>query len=207
VHIGAGAVALAIGFYILARRKGTQHHRLWGRRFVYFAAAVCVSAAAGTLFFRFIPVFAILTVLVPYQLIGGWRSAMTRDAGPAVLDALWTAIALVLSSVLVPVLLEKPDGRGVVAKSTLAALCIVLLYDMAKWLFPRRWFRQLWKYEHSYKLVSAQFGMLSALVGNVVRFGQPWSQLLPSVAGVLTIGYYFWRLGSSSPSHQTSRGQ
>ena len=195
LHIGAGAVALAIGFYVLANRKGTEQHRRLGRMFVRVTAVVCLSAAVGTVFLRFLPLFAVLTILVPYQLVGGWRSAITRDRGPTAFDALWTAVAIALSCALVPVLLEASNGWSTVAKSTLAALFVVLLYDTAKWLFPRQWFRSLWKYEHSYKLVSSQFGMLSALVGNVVRVGQPWSQLLPSAVGVLVIGYYFWRLG------------
>lgn len=194
IHIATGAVALAIGFYILATTKGTRQHRRWGRLFVYFTAVVCLSATVGAIFFRFIPLFAVLTVLVAYQLVGGWRSALTRDGGPTALDALWTAFVLALSCALVPVLLHAPDGWGVVPKSTLATLFTVLLYDMVKWLFPRSWFRVLWRYEHSYKLIASQFGMLSALVGNVVRFGYPWSQLLPSVLGLLIIGYYFWRL-------------
>ena len=108
-------------------------------------------------------------------------------------------VALAASIAIVPFVVDSPEGWGIVAASTLGALFSVLLYDIARWLFPRRWFRSLWIYEHSYKLIASQFGMLSALIGNVVRFGQPWSQIAPSVVGLLVVGYFFWKLGRGSP--------
>ena len=96
IHVAAGSVALAIGFTILFRAKGTAKHRRLGRLFSYFTLIVCCSAAVGTIFFRFVPVFAVLSVLVPYQLIGGWRSIYTKSAGPSGIDAVWTLVALAL---------------------------------------------------------------------------------------------------------------
>jgi uncharacterized membrane protein len=71
--------------------------------------------------------------------------------------------------------------------STLAALALLLAYDAARWLFPRRWHAALWRYEHVYKILGCLFGMLSAAVGNTVRAGQPWSQLAPSVLGIAAV--------------------
>jgi hypothetical protein len=68
----------------------------------------------------------------------------------------------------------------------------LLVYDAARWLFPRRWHATLWLYEHIFKLVASLFAMLSAAIGNTVRAGQPWSQLAPSVAGMIVIAW-FWR--------------
>lgn len=194
VHIGAGTIALTIGFFLLASRKGTAKHRRWGRNFCYFTLLVCLSAAVGTVFFRFIPLFAVLTVLVPYQLVSGWRSVYTKDLGPSVIDGAWTFVALTLSGALVPILLASPAGGNIVVYSSLGALAAILTYDTVRWLFPRSWFRILWRYDHSYKLISSLFAMLSALIGNVVRVGQPWSQIAPSAVGMLTIFYFFYRL-------------
>jgi len=204
VHIGAGTVALAIGFILLASQKGTAKHRQLGRIFCYCTLVVCLSAAIGTIFFRFIPLFAVLSVLVPYQLVSGWRSAYTRDRGPAVVDGFWTLIAVVFSSALVPILLADSAGGDIVVYSSLGALAVILLYDTVRWLFPRRWFSTLWRYEHSYKLISSLFAMLSALIGNVIRFGQPWSQIAPSAAGMLTISYIFYRLYKQDPARLVS---
>jgi uncharacterized membrane protein len=194
VHIGAGAVALIIGFFLLAGRKGTAKHRRWGRIFCYFTLLVCLSAAVGTIFFRFIPVFAVLSVLVPYQLVSGWRSIYTQGLGPSAIDGAWTLVALLFSVALVPILLADPDGGNIVVYSSLGALATILAYDTVRWLFPRRWFPTIWRYEHSYKLIASLFAMLSALIGNVVRIGQPWSQIAPSAVGMLIIFYFFYRL-------------
>ncbi|MEO7068227.1 MAG: hypothetical protein ABI114_15045 [Rhodanobacter sp.] len=194
VHIAAGTIALAIGFTMLANAKGTLSHRRMGRIFCYFTLLVCCSAAIGTVFFRFVPIFAVLSILVPYQLIGAWRSACTRAQGPAGVDAAWTVLALAVSIALTPAVLRHSTVAPIVVYSSLGALATLLFYDAIRWLFPRRWYRVLWKYEHAYKMIASIFGMLSALVGNVIRVGQPWSQILPSVAGVLVVIYIFCKL-------------
>lgn len=194
IHVAAGTVALAIGLTMLAKAKGTPSHRRMGRIFCYFTLVVCCSAIVGTIFFRFVPISAVLSVLVPYQLIGGWRSAYTRDRGPSKVDAICTLIATAFTIALLPTVLEYPSQAPIVVHSSLGALATILFYDAIRWLFPCQWYRMLWKYEHGYKLIASIFAMLSAFVGNVVRIGQPWSQIAPSAVGVLVILYFFWRL-------------
>lgn len=194
IHVTAGSIALAIGFYMLANAKGTAKHRRWGRIFCYFTLAVCCSAIVGTIFFRFVPVFAVLSVLVPYQLVSGWRSSHTKDQGPSAIDGLWTLLAIACSAALAPLVLAHPAEAPIVVYSSFGALACILAYDVIRWLFPCRWYRTLWKYEHSYKLIASIFAMLSALVGNVIRVGQPWSQIAPSAAGIFVIAYFFFQL-------------
>ncbi len=192
VHVAAGSVALLIGFAMLVQPKGTATHRWWGRRFGAVTLVVCASAAIGSAFFRFMPLFAVLNVVVTYQLVSGWRVARTRAAGPRAADALWTFLGLGAAVALVPVLLRNPDDTpGMILWPTLGALALLLGYDALRWLFPRRWHARVWVFEHIYKIVSALFAMLSAMVGNVVRFGQPWSQILPTVLGALVITWFF----------------
>ena len=203
LHVAAGTIALGIGFTVLAKAKGTPTHRRLGRVFAYFTLAVCLSAVVGTLFFRFVPIFAVLSVLVPYQLVGGWRSIYTRDRGPQWIDGGLTLLALAIGLWLVPTVLSHPSQAPIVERASLGARGAILLYDGARWLFPRRWHRTLWRYEHGYKLVASIFAMLSALVGNVVRVGQPWSQIAPSALGMLVIAWFFFRIhrdGRSSPA-------
>jgi uncharacterized membrane protein len=194
VHVSAGAVALAIGFTILSQVKGTPKHRRLGRIYGYFTLIVCLSATIGNIFFRFLPIFATLTVLVLYQLASGWRVAHTRDKGPAKIDALWTFLAILALTFLFPIVLRGATGAKAVIYSTMGGLGAVLFYDTARWFFPRAWHATLWRYEHTYKLIATISGMLSALVGNVVRVGQPWSQVVPSALGMLVILYFFVRL-------------
>lgn len=194
VHVIAGTIGIAIGLMLLTQIKGTELHKRWGRLFCYFCLVVCCSAALGLIIFRFLPVFAILNLLVFYQLVGGWRSAHTQHKGPAVVDLLFAVSAMVIFFVLLRVVLKSNYGAPVILYSTVAALVLVLSYDLVKWLFPRRVFAVLWKYEHVYKLISCVFGMISALTGNVVRVGQPWPQITPSVIGMLVIIHFFYRV-------------
>lgn len=53
-------------------------------------------------------------------------------------------------------------------------------------------------YDHAYKLIASLPGRLSAFVGNVVRKGQPWSQIAPSAIGLLTILFLFLFGGAAS---------
>lgn len=194
VHINAGTVALALGVTILLRAKGTDSHRRLGRVFSWLTLIVCLSATFGLLVFRFMPLFAVLTLLVIYQLGGGWRAGRTRAAGPALVDALWTIAAITGSIVLVVILLREPEGLSTVVASTLGALGFVIGYDVIRWTFPQRWHRIAWRYEHSYKMIAATSGMLSALMGNVVRVGRPWSQLWPVPLGFIVIFFFFYQL-------------
>ena len=41
-------------------------------------------------------------------------------------------------------------------------------------------------------LLASLFAMLSAAAGNLLRMGQPWTQLVPSVLGLICIAW-FWR--------------
>lgn len=194
LHVGAGAAALAIGFVVLSRAKGTPAHLYWGRIFCGLSLLVCLSAAVGLAMFRFMPLFAVLAVHVAYQLIGGWRTVRRKSRGPGCADAALTLAASLLALPLVHALGRLPEADKGVAFAAMGALALVLFYDALRWAFPRRWHVRLWRYEHAYKMIATLSGMLSAMAGNVVRVWQPWSQLLPSVLGVLAIGWYFRRI-------------
>lgn len=193
LHIGAGIAAMGLGFLMLASSKGTASHRRRGRLFVAFTCIVCATGIVGNVFFRFIPLFAVLTVLVSYQLASGWHVIFTKASGPNRIDALFALIAGAWALYLIPLLFASgaQASAEVVIYSSMGALFVLLAYDAARWCFPRHWHAALWRYEHIYKLISALFAMLSAATGNVIRVGQPWSQLLPSVLGAVAILWFF----------------
>jgi uncharacterized membrane protein len=196
VHIGAGIAAMALGFFVLWRPKDAIHHRRRGRVFVLLTAVVCLSAAIGNAVFRFMPLFAVLTVLVTYQLLSGWHVIYTRTKGPDVFDAGLLLGAAIMAAMLARSLFAAGAMVGASASvlySTLAAVALLLAYDAARWLFPRRWHATLWRYEHIYKILGCLFGMLSAAVGNTVRVGQPWSQLAPTVLGAIVVAWCWVR--------------
>jgi hypothetical protein len=180
----------------LVSAKATPSHRKRGRAFVALTLVVCVTGVVGNVFFRFIPLFAVLTVLVAYQLLSGWHVIYTKADGPNRIDAFMAVCAASWAILLIPLLLAGSGTREaapIVIYSSFGALVFLLAYDTARWCFPRRWHASLWRYEHIFKLVASLFAMLSAATGNLVRFGQPWSQLAPSVLGMVTIVWFVWR--------------
>ncbi|MGO4478506.1 hypothetical protein AB4Z32_19850 [Massilia sp. 2TAF26] len=190
VHVLAGSAAIVLGMYVLWKPKDAILHRRRGRVFVLLTAVVCLSAAIGNAVFRSLPLFAVLTVLVSYQLLSGWHVIYTRGAGPDRLDAGLLLGAAALTAMLVRRLFADGAMVGASASvlySTLAAVAMLLAYDAARWLFPKRWHASLWRYEHIYKILGCLFGMLSAAVGNTVRVGQPWSQLAPTAIGLAVV--------------------
>ena len=193
IHVAGGIAGILLGFFILARDKGTSLHRRLGRWFAYATLVVTGSAFSGVILFRFLPLFTVLAVLVLYQLVGGWRAATTRERGPQLRDAGWTLLAGGACAALAPIVLARYVGPPVILYSSLGTLGVIICYDALRFLFPRHWFARVWRYEHGYKMISSLFAMLSAFAGNVIRVGQPWSQLLPSIAGLLVIGYFFAR--------------
>lgn len=195
LHIGAGTVAMAIGVWLLARSKGTAAHRKTGRMFAALTLLVCASAAIGNLFFRFMPLFAVLTVVVLYQLLSGWHVIYTKAAGPNRIDALLCASAAIAGAALTPLVLAKGASESglAVIYSSLGALLLLLAYDALRWLFPRHWHATLWRYEHIYKLLASLFAMACAAAANLLPHAQPWSQLVPSAFGIGCIAWFFWR--------------
>ncbi len=195
IHILAGVIAMALGFWSLAGAKGTGTHRRRGRMFAGLTLLVCASAAIGNLFFRFMPLFAVLTVLVTYQLLSGWHVVYTKDKGPNGIDAILCAGAGLCGVALVPLVLARggSDGGSSVVYSSLGTLFCLIAYELMRWRFPHRWHSTLWRYEHIYKLLASLFAMLSAAAGNLFPQGQPWSQLLPSALGLGCIAWFFWR--------------
>ena len=197
VHVLAGVAAIVLGLYVLVRPKDPILHRRRGRAFVLLTLFVCLTAAIGNALFRFLPLFAVLTVLVSYQLLSGWHVIYTRAAGPDRLDAGLLLGAAALTALLVRRLFADGAMVGAAASvmaSTLAAIGMLLAYDAARWLFPRRWHALLWRYEHAYKILGCLFGMLSAALGNTVRAGQPWSQLAPSALGTIVVLWCWLRI-------------
>jgi uncharacterized membrane protein len=207
LHIGIGAIGMLIGLMILLRQKGTSWHRRMGRAFAIAALMVSATAAIGLMAFRFLPMFAVLTVLTSYQLLSGWRAARTKAEGPALADAVLTLAAIVVTALLLPYVLSAPahgSTQPVVILSTLATLGTILFYDALRWLFPRRWFARLWRFEHIYKLIASFSALTSAFAGNVLRDLQPWSQVAPSIIGSLLIFFFFFQNARSKSTATSS---
>ena len=121
LHVAAGTAAILLGARILRRPLGDAAHRRAGLRFVRLTAVVVTTAALGLAVFRWMPLFAVLTLLVGYQLVSGLRAARTQGAGPQARDAGLTVLALVAGVAMARVALAEAPGAGTVLRSTLGA--------------------------------------------------------------------------------------
>jgi hypothetical protein len=84
--------------------------------------------------------------------------------------------------------------------STLGALVVMTLYDLARFRFVAAWRRTLWRYDHLWKMISAYFALVSAFTGTVLPQYKPYSQFGPSVVGVLLVlgfGLYYALRGAA----------
>lgn len=192
MHVANGAIAILLGLWIQATVKGTGQHRRVGRVYVGFTLVVCATAIVGNAVFRFMPLFAVLTVLVLYQLLSGWHVVYTKAAGPNRLDALLSLGATVSALTLAALVLgsSKRESAPVVIYATLAALFALLAYDALRWLLSTAWHAASWRYEHIYKILASMYAMFSAAMGNSFPQAQPWSQLLPSALEIATIAWF-----------------
>ncbi len=84
----------------------------------------------------------------------------------------------------------------VIIYSTVGAFLLVIVYDFIRYLIPKSFYGKGWFYEHIYKMIGAFTALLAAFSGTVFISYQPYSQILPSVFGViLQIGFisYYYR--------------
>jgi len=80
--------------------------------------------------------------------------------------------------------------------ATVGALFVIVVYDLLRYLIPSCKYKNLWLYEHIYKMIGAFTALLGAATGTILSDYKPYSQFLPSVFGtLLAIGFigYFYR--------------
>lgn len=100
VHVGTGAIALALGPVLFARRKGDRRHRRLGTGFVALMLVTCASGAA-LLAWRFNPFLAGVTAFSAYNAATAWRAVRWRAAGrPQPLDAALGYLGLLAGALL-----------------------------------------------------------------------------------------------------------
>ena len=188
VHVGAGVIGLTVGLVPLLSRKGGAVHRRWGRRFGWLAAIVVATACLGVLMGS--PPGALIAVALSagYQLVGGIRALYLRGRVPNGWDAALAIAALMLVAWL---LMTMGPGTAsftpVIGYSTLGYVATIALYDLSRHAWPLLWSRAIRPLDHGMKMTGVYFAMLSAGAGNLLRGLQPWSQVLPSMVGIVAM--------------------
>ncbi len=180
IHIGAGSIAICLGFAQYFTVKGARRHIQMGRLFIALFAVVLGTAVFGNFAFGFRAYLAVLTLSAAYGIISAIRVFKIKDVGPQALDNLLslafcaTAIGMLLFT---PIPEEESAGIFRVTLGTLIAICV---YDLARNVNGAAWLRRSWLNEHIYKMIGSHSALLTAAAGNLFVELQPWSIIIPT---------------------------
>lgn len=186
VHVVSGVAALALGLVQLVSEKGGRLHTTVGRWFTSAIWIVVATAVLGVVAFEFRAFLSVLTLLVAYWNYSNVRTLRNRANGPSRQDAVAATCGL-LAVALFLYLLPRVRFPWVpsVVYSTLFTFALVTLYDLSRFAFPKVWFARLWIHEHVVKSIGAYSAVVSAFAGTVLPAWQPYSQMVPPLAGFI----------------------
>lgn len=197
IHILAGTLALIAGFMVIFLAKGNQKHIRYGRYFLITLSVVILTGLLGVIVFKRNTFLLVITLLSGYTAFSGVRTLRLKGQRPQWLDGI------------VPVGVMGAAGyylyyiqsigmfwAPVVIYSTLSALFWVTLYDLSRFFISRAKRQKLYITEHIYKMVSSLIAITSAFTGTVLPQYHPYSQILPTVFGLIYIvaaALYFYK--------------
>ncbi|WP_273568822.1 hypothetical protein [Maribacter halichondriae] len=197
IHVVTGLIALMLGITALSTLKGGKAHRKSGSFFLYFLTIVVVTGLFGVLIFEVNQFLMVITILSGYNAYSGIRVLQNKTNQVNRQDILVALLSV--SSGIYFLYYMKSIGMvwsPTIIYATLSALFLVIAYDLLRYLIPKDNYKNLWLYEHIYKMVSAFTALLAAATGTIYDDYHPYSQILPSVFGtLLAIGFivYFYR--------------
>lgn len=188
LHVVAGSIALITGFAAVLVRKGLGKHVLFGKSFMWMIVLVIVTGLFGVIIFYRNNFLLVITLLSGYNCFSGIRSLKLRGQKPELPD--YTVPVVVMISAIYYLYYLNSSGlywAPVITYSTIGALFLVTGYDLCKWFMPIHFLGKAMMYEHAYKMISALSAISSAFSGTVFPDYKPYSQFLPSVAGMFYI--------------------
>lgn len=194
VHVSTGCGALLFGLVPLVSRKGGTIHRKAGRGFVLLASINLGTAIVGdVLYDPPVPLIA-ATLSAGYLFGSGIRALAIKAVGPNLQD-----IGLAIAGLIVAAGLLRFLGAGsaswtpAIGYSVIGSTIFAALFDLSRHFWRERWRRHAWALDHGLKMTAAFFAMLSASTGNIFRGLQPFSQIAPSLLGILVMGAFLAR--------------
>lgn len=191
VHVISGTIALIVGFVILLKKKGTSLHRKLGYLFMSCMIIVVTTGAFGVIIFKRNLFLLLITILAGYNTYSGFRILKEKTNRFYVKDLLAMLAAFIIAVIFIYYL--KLIGfywNPVVIYSGVGYLLLVVSYDIFRYFIPLSRYGNLWRYEHSSKMISAMGALLSAFVGTLLPDYKPYSQILPSLLMTLLMIFF-----------------
>ena len=196
IHVIAGSIALLLGILALTSKKGGKWHEKSGNYFLILLIIVVVTGLIGVFIFKRNTFLLIITVLSAYYGFSGYRILQTKSNRPKLIDISVAIISLI--SVSYFLYYFRSIGMywsPIIIYSTVGALLFIITYDFVRYLIPKRTYKNIWLYEHIFKMIGAFTALLSAFSGTVLYNYQPYSQFLPSVFGtLLQVGFIVYHI-------------
>ncbi|WP_349321041.1 hypothetical protein [Asticcacaulis sp. MM231] len=186
-HIGAGGLALLLGLLPLLSHKGRRLHRLSGWMFVAAGLVVLICAIIGVVVYPRPGPLVMVTLSASYQYLSGLRALPRFHTAPSLLDTLLALAALTGCGLLLSRMASgEASWSPAIGYSTLGFLAVVALYDFSRTLWVTAW-RRIRAIDHGLKITATYFAFASAGLGNLARDWQPWSQIGPSLLGLIVM--------------------
>jgi hypothetical protein len=191
IHVVAASIALLVGLVSLFSTKGGPLHRRAGK-YVFPAAIVATATAVmGVIVDPSRPALTAITISAAYQLVSGMRALWLRGRDDRPLGAFDAAIAIMGLGAGLWLLLTMgpgtPSFRPAIGYAAVGFVALLSGYDLSRYAWQAKWKRRVWPIDHGVKMLGFYFALVSAAAGNLLRDYQPWSQVVPSAAGVVVL--------------------
>lgn len=191
VHVITGSTALAVGFLILFNTKGTPFHRKLGYLFTLCMVIVVTTGVFGVIVFKRNLFLLLITVLAGYNTYSSFRILKEKTNRFYLKDLAAMLAALAIAIIFTYYLrLIGFYWDPVVIFSGVGYLLMVISYDILRYCIPASRYGNLWRYEHSSKMISAVGALFSAFIGTLMPDYKPYSQILPSLFMTLVMIFF-----------------
>ncbi|SHN10528.1 hypothetical protein SAMN05216311_105179 [Chitinophaga sp. CF418] len=197
IHVSTGILALLSGLAAAIFNKQVKKHRWLGRYFMWMMIFVIITGLAGVFVFKRNTFLLVITMLSGYNCFSGIRTIRLQGQKPAFVDYL--APVMVMAAAVYYLYYVYAMGlywAPVIIYATIGSLFMVTIYDLCRGMMPDNTRKKAMPYEHVYKMLSALSALASAFTGTVLPQFKPYSQFLPSMAGLTCIIIIFIRLGN-----------
>lgn len=186
-HVITGSILLILGIVPMAFSKGGYWHKRIGRLYVSLYVIVLATAIIGVIFFRTQPALMAITLAALYGYISGTRALKIKSSGPTIIDNLISIGAIIISASMLIVMSKNSSASWspVMGYSVIGITITHALYDLSRNFWVGIWTKKIWPIDHGYKMIGSYFALASAGSGNLIRDFQPWSQIAPSIIGVI----------------------
>ncbi|SDH47950.1 DUF2306 domain-containing protein [Chitinophaga filiformis] len=199
IHVSAGILAMLCGLAAAILNKRVKTHRILGRYFMWMMIFVIITGLAGVFVFKRNTFLLVITLLSGYNCFSGIRTMRLAGEKPVFIDYLAPVMVMAAAAYyLYYVYAMGLYWAPVVIYSTIGSLFLVTIYDLCRVIMPANARKKAMLYEHVYKMLSALSALASAFTGTVLPQFKPYSQFLPSMAGLTCIIVIFIRLGNRS---------